>query len=323
MALQGNHFLKEAQIERLRPRVTFGLVNLWQITRTDNVTIRMATTDKGVHFEGHWFEPAGPSPSDMEQGEAAAEADFELNGVLDHKHITAEDLLAGRFDNARMTHWVVDLERPWVWFRKHVWWIRNVSIMNDMFKVEIAGAERFLTVPLGRRYDKDCDKVLGSLECGAEVVSFTSTIAGVPSTQSTGEINGTTRDDAALSISNPGGGFPKVTLTPPLEDQSPSWAFGKVRFLSGSNQGDIIEIGYETGGDSETGDMKLTLAFPSAYEMRVGDQIEVFAGCDGTIGTCERIYDNKINFGGQTQMPDTSQLYEAPQQADATEYDQV
>ena len=321
MALQGNHFLQEAQIERLRPRVTFSLTNIWEIKRTDGYVIRMATTDKDVYFEGHWFKAAGPNPSDMEQGEALAETDFDIAGILDHKNITAQDLYANKYDNAKLTHWVVDLERPWMWFRKHVWWIKRTIMSDGMFKAEVAGAERFLTVPLGRKYERDCDKVLGSLECGAQVVSFTRLVSEVPSTATGGVISGSVRDTSAFTVPVESG-FPMVDLSPD-PDTIPIWAFGKVEFLTGANEGQTLQIGYEVGAAVEGSDMSITLAYPAEYNIRVGDQVRVTAGCDGTLQTCSNIFNNRINFGGQPLMPDTSQLYESPQQADAVEFNNV
>jgi hypothetical protein len=319
MTLQGNHFLGEAQIERLRPRVTFNLVNLWEVKRDDGVIIRLATTDKQVYFEGHWFLASGPSASDMEQGEALAEADFELTGVLDHENITAEDLYAGRYDKAKLTHWVVDLERPWVWFRHHVWFIKKITVVSGMFKAEIAGVERFLTVPIGRMYDKDCDKVLASQECGAtNAPSIVSTVQTIPSTATGSHINGTILDTSALIIAHPGGGgFPLVPLVG--DDQPPIWTFGSVEFTSGSNVGVIIPVGYETGSGTVGADMEITLAFPAPYNIRVGDGIIVVGGCDGTRFTCLGTFENEVNFGGQPEMPNTSTLYESPQQADVEE----
>ena len=317
MTLQGNHFLGEAQIERLRPRVTFNLANLWEVRRVDGTVLRFATTDKQVYFEGNWFKATGPSPSDLQQGEALAETDFEMAGVLDHENITAQDLYSGLYDEAQIVHWVVDLDRPWVWFRKHVWWIKQITVITGQFKAEIVGVEKFLTIPIGRRYEKDCDKVLGSIECGAtNAATIVTAISEVPTTASGGAINGTILDTGAFVVPHPGGaGFPTVAAS----GLPPTWSFGKVEFTSGANIGVVIQIGYESGSEEVDTAMSVTLAFPAPYNIRVGDTVTITGGCDGTLTTCRTVFDNEINFGGIPYMPKTSKLYESPQQATAVE----
>jgi hypothetical protein len=54
--------------------------------------------------------------------------------------------------------------------------------------------------------------------------------------------------------------------------------------------------------------------------MRVGESVTISGGCDGTKATCEAIFANLINFGGQPDMPNTSSLYESPEQADAASF---
>ena len=314
MPLVGNHFLGEAQIERLRPRVSFRLASIWQISRKDGVFIRLATTDKDVYFRGYRFLASGPSSSDLEQGEAVAESDFEITGMLDHENILETDLYDGKYDKAKIDQWVVDLDRPWIWFRHHKWWIKQTTVWNGSFKADIVGVEKFLTIPIGRRYEKDCDKVLESLECGATSVSFTGTIASVPSTAG-GTILSSTRDTAAMTITQ-GGGFPTVAAT----GSDPIWSFGSVTFNDGPNTGIVKQIGF-AAIDGTT--MSIALAHESPFNFRVGDSITVVGGCDGTKSTCESVFENKVNFGGQPDMPDTSIMYESPEQADATSFDQA
>jgi len=309
MALRGNHFLGEAQIERLRPRVTFRLASLWKIARKDGKTIRLATTDKDVYFQGEWFLASGPSSSDLEQGEAAAESDFEVSGILDHKNILVTDLYAGKYDKANIDHWVIDLERPWVWFRHHKWWIKQVISFNGMFKAEVVGVEKFLTIPIGRRYEKDCDKVLGSLECGAEIVSFTGTILSVPTNTPSGLIVSSTRDTVAFTIYQ-ASGLPLVTAT----GLDPTWSFGNVEFKDGANAGVTREIGFANRIGNT---MSVVLSHGAPFNMVVGDTVKVSGGCDGTKATCTVTFDNLINFGGQFNMPNTSSLYESPEQVDS------
>jgi hypothetical protein len=100
----GIHYLGDAQIQSMRPAVTFFYCHIWRVRRTDGVVHRFASHDKVVWWQGERYEPVGPTASDLEQSEAGAESDFELVGFLSADTIRASDIQAGRYDGCRVDH---------------------------------------------------------------------------------------------------------------------------------------------------------------------------------------------------------------------------
>lgn len=291
----GSHFLTDAQIQALRPRVTFTLANVWRVERTDGVVKRFVSHDKWLHFQGEDYMPVGPNASDMEQGEAGAETDFEVLGFLSADTIRASDIHAGRYDGASIVHHVVDWRRPWMWFRKHRWWIKEVNEAGQFFQASVQGVERFLTIPAGRRYERECDKVLGSDECGATPVVTTNCVVAFSATPS----------QAFLGVHDPRRAFSVTVGSWPVIPRAGLVNGGKVVWVTGPNKGIASEV-------AEHNALRLSLVLPTPFPIKTGDVFDVWTGCDGSFSTCVGDYSNGINFGGQRHMPSTEDTFRRP-----------
>lgn len=291
----GNHFLTEGQIEALRPRVTFTLANIWRIERPDGAVQRFASHDKWIRFRGEDYRPIGPSASDMEQGEAGAESDFEIIGFLSSETIRASDIAAGRYDGASITHHVIDWQRPWMWMRKHRWWVREVVEIGGVFQAQVQGVERFLTIQAGRNYERECDKTLGSEECGATPIVTTGCVVEAVATPAA-PILGLPHKTLAFSI---------TAASWPTVPRDGLVATGKVVWVTGPNKGVASVVGEHVGRD-------LALSLRTPFPIRAGDVCDVWSGCDGSQSTCIDDYANGINHGGQPLMPSTEDTYRRP-----------
>lgn len=86
-----------------------------------------------------------------------------------------------------------------------------------------------------------------------------------------------------------------VTLATPVS--SSTWAVGGYLVHAGSGETMLI---YDQGSTTV---MQLGRAI---YGMRVGDSIEVFAGCDKTFDACDTKFSNGDNFGGFRDLPSSS-----------------
>lgn len=295
----GNHYLGVAQIQSLRPRVTFSACHIWRLERVDGVVQRYASHDKWVRFRGEDYRPVGPTASDMEQAEAGAESDFEIVGFLSADTVRASDIHAGRYEGARIVHYVIDWERPWpnAWHRKHVWWIKEINENSGQFQAKVQGVERFLSIPAGRVYERECDKTLGDFECKATArVLFGATIEAVGSSGS--PILGLPHKNAAMRFTSGSWGWSPAIRDGLLME-------GKVVWTNGPNKGTEQEIGDHVGRE-------IILQLPTPFAIKPGDQCAVYSGCDGSIGTCTNDYANRINFGGQFRMPSTEDTYRKP-----------
>ena len=318
MALIGDHFLGEAQIECLRPRVTFMLCHLWKIQTVSGKALRFASHDKIVYFEGEEYIPLGPSASDMGQSEAGGSTDFEVAGFLSHSTIRAKDITAGLFDGASIEHKIIDWSRPWYWLRSHKWWIERITVEGDVFRAEVNGVSKWLEVPLGKFYERECDKTFGGAECTATPVLVSgATVEEVPS--SSGQILGALSTHIAMRISSPNTGATRVDKWGQTTTQnSPDnlWVDGAVTCTQGSNQGVKRRIQLsEYSTDTTTDDrIDILLDRPFPFPIRPGDIMDISSGCDGQFATCKAVYGNQINFGGIHRMPSTEDQYAAAEQ---------
>lgn len=294
----GNHYLGAGQIAALRPRVTFTLAHIWRVERPDGKVLRFASHDKEVRFRRETYLPIGPTASDMQQSEAAAESDFELVGFLSADSVRASDIDAGRYDGASILHHVVDWMRPWIWTRKHRWWIKEIQASGSVFKASVLGVERFLTVPVGRRYERECDKILGSTTGKSPCLATPKVLFGgiVEAVASSGlPILGAVRGAFRISAASWFGTAPRDGLL----------AQGKVVWASGPNRGTEQLIGAHVGRE-------LHLEVPPTFAVKAGDVCTIYSGCDGTLKTCTDDYANRINFGGVAFMPSTEDVYRKP-----------
>lgn len=291
----GSHFLGDGQIQALRPRVTFTLAHVWLVERPDGVVHRFASHDKWVRFQGQDYRPVGPMASDLEQAEAGAESDFELVGFLSADSIRASDIHAGRYDGALITHHVIDWMRPWKWFRKHRWWIKAVQETGGVFQAQVQGVERFLTIPVGRRYERECSETLGSKECGATpIVTTNCVVESVASPLS-----------PILSVPHRTMAFSVTAASWPTVPRDGLVALGKVVWVTGPNKGTSQVVAEHAGRE-------LSLQSQVPFPIRAGDVCDIWSGCDGTFSTCVGDYANGINHRGIRFMPSTEDIFRRP-----------
>lgn len=291
----GIHYLQDGQIQAMRPRVTFTLAHIWRVERKDGVMQRFASHDKWIRFQRERYEAVGPMPSDMQQSEAGAASDFEMAGFLSADTIRASDIHAGRYEGCSVLHHVIDYQRPWMWFRRHRWWIKEVGEDGGVFQARVQGVERFLQIPVGRRYERECDKTLGSAECGAiPIIVFGAEVGDVATPG--GAILGSSSHRQAFSVTTPSW---------PTLPRNGLMTQGKVVWTSGPNKGTEQEIAEQDGRD-------LALTLPTPFPIKVGDLFTLKSGCDGSVSTCDNDYENKINHGGQHLMPSTEDTYRKP-----------
>lgn len=79
--------------------------------------------------------------------------------------------------------------------------------------------------------------------------------------------------------------------------------YGKLKFVNGLNDNLHMEV---KNYIHATGTFELFLPMP--FQIEVGDQFQVFAGCDKRLVTCKDSFDNIINFQGFPYIPGQDQI---------------
>lgn len=158
--------------EDFRARLQSGVTKTclcWQLTRTDGAIIGVTEHDHTVMYQGVRFEAFGAleagiftSSAALKPGQASAV------GALTSDSIREEDLLAGKWDSARVDVFRVDWERQDLGVQ--IWSGRFSEITRSVngFEAELVSLKADLERPVGRIYSRRCDAVLGDARCGVD-----------------------------------------------------------------------------------------------------------------------------------------------------------
>jgi uncharacterized phage protein (TIGR02218 family) len=255
----------------LQPELTTSAF-LWKIDRRDGVTLGFTSHDRDLWRGGLCYRAApGMVPSAIERSDGFDADSVELAGALTSDALRADDLLAGRYDGAALSLVMVDWTDP---EGEALPLVRGelgtVETAGEAFRVDLRGPASILEAPVCEETSPDCRASLGDLRCRIDMA-------------------GRRRMASVMSIADA-----VVTL-----DQSAAdgiYAFGRLRWLDGSNAGLISVIAASIGGS-------VTLREPPAFAVMPGTRIELSEGCDRRFSTCVSRFANAINFRGEPHLP--------------------
>lgn len=261
---------------------------LWRIQRRDGVEFRYTSLDRDVFYGGQRFKSCGSlNPSASEDASTLGTvSNIELEGIISDDGITEADLYGGLFDDAYVTvdlvAWGAQPEAP---RRLASGWTGELSQGDTGFKMEVLGAgSRLDQQALVQMVTPGCRWVFGDARCGIDLEGLK--IAGTV----TGSVS---RSVFGAALAGDGAGR--------------QWENGSVRFTSGPNEGQRLEV---RSVDFGAGVINL---WPSAaFRADPGDSFDLYPGCDkARDGGCS-LYANVINHGGFPDVPGNDSILETP-----------
>ena len=253
------------------------LATCWRVTRRDGLALGFTDHDRALSFDGTDFLPeTGATGSALSSSADLAVDNADIEGALSASALSAEDLIAGRYDGAEVeifrVNWAAVAQR--VLLKKAV--IGEVRRTGNAFRAELRGLSHYLDQPVGRLYQRLCDVNVGGAKCGVDLED--------PAYKASGEV--TSLRDAQSFIAS---GFAA------FED---GWfAHGLLTWESGANAGLSAHVKTQT----QTGAVALWL--PPGAAIAIGDAFAATAGCDKRFQTCREKFSNAVNFRGQPFMP--------------------
>jgi uncharacterized phage protein (TIGR02218 family) len=279
----------------------------WRVTRRDGVVIGFTEHDRDLTFAGTLFHAAsGFRASETEAALGLAADAGEVAGGFSSEAISAADVMAGRYDNARVEQFVVNWRAPNEHMLLSVQEIGEVRQAGDAFRAELRSLTHRLGAVQGRSYGGRCDADFGDARCGASLA-------------------GRTRAGTVVSVAGP------VALTIALDVQpggsvpyrSGIYRYGIVRMTSGAASGwrcdieDDVQEGVAGSGGGGSGGagsggadtVRLTLWLPPPVPLAVGDRFVLTIGCDKSFATCRATFANALNFRGFPHMPGSDFTY--------------
>ena len=248
----------------------------WRIERRDGVTIGLTAHDRDVVVDGLTCRAApGMTPSAIVRDDTLEAPAMSVEGALRHGAIGERDLLAGRFDGARVAVFAVDWERPGVPVPVASGRIGAVEMGRGSFAAEVVGGEVRLEAPVVEATSPGCRATLGDRRCRV----------AMRGRRRVGRVVGQEGERLVLAA---GAGF----------------ARGRLRWIGGANGGLSAMI---VAADAEG----VTLEVPPRFD-GAGALVELSEGCDGTLGTCRDRFGNVANFRGEPHLPGIDLLTRYP-----------
>jgi len=284
-----------AAITTARQSPSSRLCKIWRIERADGVILRFTEHDRDLTVEGETFlATASFDPSSIKVNADLSVSDMDVQGAFDSSYITAEDLLAGRYDGA--TFWVAECLWDNVAVGKDVLkfgWIGRIKESGGKFVAELLDPSSRLQHNIVSAYSPSCRATLGDARCGVDLDLYTETA----------EVGSVTSRKRFTS---------NVALAPTVQTNLPDgisfgsfWKAGKVTFTTGANAGLSMDV-YDVYGD----EIDLMLSMP--FDIEVGDAFTITAGCDKSLEMCRYRFNNVLNFRGEPHAPVTDDMIKGP-----------
>lgn len=261
----------------------------WAVVRRDGVALGFTDHDTDLAFDGMVFRASsGLSARALQQTTGLSVDNSEAMGALSDASVTETDLMAGRFDGAGVTAWLVNWAAPDQRVMQFRGTFGEIVRAGGAFQAELRGLTEALNQPQGRVYQRDCSAVLGDGQC---------------------------RFDLSLP------GFVAERVVEGIEDRrvfrfadftgfDDRWfERGRLVVLSGAAAGMVGVV----KNDRLSADGRVVELWQAlGPEVLPGDLLRLEAGCDRRADTCRLKFGNFRNFRGFPHVPGEDWLTSYP-----------
>lgn len=258
------------------------MCHCWRVTRRDAVVLGFTEHDHDLSFDGTDFQAAsGFQAADSEAASGLSVEAGEVAGGFSSAAISEADVIAGRYDGARVEVFQVNWQAPEQRILLRMQEIGDVVRAGGAFRAELRRLTHRLDQVQGRIYGRRCDAVLGDGRCGVDLSK--------PAYRGSGTV---------ISVL----GETRIRVSGLDAMVAGYYRYGVFGFVDGANAGHACDIeDHRRDGD----DVTLSLWLPPPLPLAVGDAFTVTAGCDKSFGVCGEKFANSLNFQGFPHMPGT------------------
>ena len=256
----------------------------WRIERMDGATLGFTSHDRNITFGGVAYRTApGMVPSAIRLTSAIDSDSAEITGALSHDSISNDDLIAGRFDGARILVGLVDWKTAEN-MTIYAGTIGAVASEGAGFSADLLSLKQALKADIVPRTSPTCRAEFCGTGCTLSAARFT-------------------HGGKLIAVASDGSGI-RVDTTVTLA----KLAYGALRWLDGPETGLVRRI------EQVDGDW-LILDHSTPTSLDPGTRVLLREGCDHTLGTCADRFANALNFQGEPFIPGNDLLtsYPAPQ----------
>lgn len=262
----------------------------WRIERRDGVAIGLTSHDRDLMVDGFAYRAApGMTPSAIRR-EGGLEPDtMTVEGALSASAITATDLLAGRWDGARVALFACDWTaapstgsgQAGATVALGEGRLGAVSLRDGGFSAELRGPGAALARAVSEDCSPECRATLGDRRCRVPMAGRRRMMRVVAAEE--GEM---------------------VTLDT-AEPSPDAYGGGRLRWLGGANAGLDSAVAISAGPS-------VTLRAAPPFAIAPGVLVELEEGCDKRLATCAERFGNAVNFRGEPYLPGTDLLTRYP-----------
>lgn len=256
------------------------LCRCWILQTVSGLSLGFTDHDEDITLKGIVCERnAGFEASQIEERLGLDVNTTEVEGALQSGHITADDIHAGIYDNARVSTYVVNWQKPSLYMLDHVSLVGEIIEEDGIFKMEFRSLSSQLDQTHGRHFVKECQADLGDGNCRIRLDR--------PNFRTSASI---------VEILSP-----LVLRVEGIDTFESGWfRGGQLEWTSGQNKGERIEI---TEHISRAGSSFIHLWQTMPKPLGVADQFSLTTGCDKRFQTCKEKFSNALNFYGFPHMP--------------------
>ncbi|MBX3593716.1 DUF2163 domain-containing protein [Sphingomonas sp.] len=252
----------------------------WRIERLDGVAIGLTAHDRDLVVDGFLYRAApGMTPSAIRRSADFDADSMDVTGALSGAAIGETDLLAGRWDGARVALFAVDWSDPVAPVPLGEGAIGAVETRAGTLTAELRGIAARLEAPICEVTSPECRAELGDRRCRVPMAGR-KRIARVIAAEG-----------AALMLDR-------------AEPLAGAWTGGRVRWLTGPNTG---LTGWIALSDGAGVTLRESPRFDASDAL-----VEVSEGCDKSIATCATRFGNAANFRGEPYLPGIDLLTRYP-----------
>lgn len=268
----------------------------WRVVRTDGVTLGFTDHDRDLVFEGVTFRAgSGLTAKALQQATGLSVDNTEASGALSDAAITEADILAGRFDGADVTAWLVNWAAPEERLIQFRGTLGEITRAGGAFQAELRGLTEALNQPQGRVIQQGCTAVLGDSACRFDL-----------------RTPGYFVERAVETVE--GGRLFRWGSLPGFDDR---WfEKGRLVVVTGAAAG---LSGTVKNDRQATGERVVELWQAILAEIAPGDVVRIEAGCDKRAETCRLKFGNFLNFRGFPHVPGEDWLASYPARTQAND----
>lgn len=278
-------------VSDLHAHLATGLTHVcqcWAIKRRDGVTLGFTDHDRTLTFDGvDFMAESGMSAKALASSTGLSVNNTEAVGLLQADVISEHDIIAGRYDGAEVTNWLVQWDNVVARQIKFQGTLGEITRQNGAFEAELRSLTDALNQPQGRSFLKTCSAVLGDSKCRVDT------------------------NDAAFSVDvTIAEVVDSATLKLPVVGFDADWfTHGILTVLSGQAAGLSEAVKIDALG---SGLREITLWQGLRSPLNAGDSVKLIAGCDKRRDTCRTKFANFLNFQGFPHIPGDDWLMSVP-----------